>query len=485
MTIHAKLKEIRTDIYIDGSWRPAKDGRTLPTFDPATGQELARVAVASAADVADAVDAARRAVKGAWRRMLPAERGRILMKAAGIIRRDSTKLSTVESLDSGKPLRESKGDVETTARYFEYYAGAVDKIQGDSLPLGIDNVGMTVVEPLGVTAHIIPWNYPLATTARGIAPALAAGCTAIVKPAEETPLTALMLAEILEEAGLPPGVYNVVPGPGEETGATLVAHPDVAHVTFTGSVETGRIVMKSAADHIASVTLELGGKSPLVVLDDADLDAAVEGALKAIYTNAGQVCAAGSRLVVEQGIAEAMMARLRQAAAGIKHGRGLDDAPMGPVASEVQLSRISGMVESARKRGVEVLVGGNAVKPEGLEGGWYYAPTILKCDDANDAIVKDEVFGPVLTVQVARDADHALELANGTDFGLVAAIYTADITKAMRFMRDIEAGQVFINHFFSSIEVPFGGVKHSGFGRERGLEALRAYSRVKGVTVRI
>ncbi|MDB5636024.1 MAG: aldehyde dehydrogenase family protein [Bradyrhizobium sp.] len=485
MTLHAQLKETRTDIYIDGSWRSAKDGRTLPTFDPATGQELVKVAVASATDVAEAVDAAKRALKGAWRRMLPAERGRILMKAAAIIRRDSARLATVESLDSGKPLRESKGDVETTARYFEYYAGAVDKIQGDSLPLGIDNVGITVVEPLGVTAHIIPWNYPLATTARGVAPALAAGCTAVVKPAEETPLTALMLADVLEEAGLPPGVYNVVPGLGEETGAALVAHPDVAHVTFTGSVETGRIVMKSAADHIASVTLELGGKSPLVVLNDADLDAAAEGALKAIYTNAGQVCAAGSRLVIEEGIAEAMLPRLRQAVAGIKLGRGLDDAPMGPVASDVQLSRISTMVDRARERGVEVLVGGNAIKPDGLEGGWYYAPTILKCSDANDAIVKDEVFGPVLTVQIARDADHALELANGTDFGLVAAIYTADITKAMRFMRDMEAGQVFINHFFSGIEVPFGGVKHSGFGRERGMEALRAYSRIKGVTVRI
>jgi aldehyde dehydrogenase (NAD+)/betaine-aldehyde dehydrogenase len=341
-------------------------------------------------------------------------------------------------------------------------------------------------EPVGVTAHIIPWNFPLVTTARGIAPALACGCTAVVKPAEQTPLTAIMLADILERAGLPKGVYNVVTGYGEEAGAPLVGHPDVSHITFTGSVETGKLVMKSAANHIASVTLELGGKSPIVVLADADIGAAVQGTLKAIYSNAGQVCSAGSRLVVERRVHDAMLAKLSQAAAGLKLGHGLDDPDLGPLISEEQLDKVAGYVANARQRGLEIVVGGERASVPGLIGGWFYTATIIDAASASDPVVQEEIFGPVLTVQVADSAEEALVLANGTAYGLVAGIYTRDIGRALCLARDLEAGQVFINQFFAGgVETPFGGVKQSGFGREKGLDALNSYYRVKCVTARI
>jgi len=359
-------------------------------------------------------------------------------------------------------------------------------MQGDTIPLGPDYVSFTLHEPVGVTAHIIPWNFPLVTTARGIAPALACGCTAVVKPAEQTPLTAILLADVLEQAGLPKGVYNVVTGYGEEAGAPLVGHPDVSHVTFTGSVETGKFVMKSAAEHIASVTLELGGKSPLVVLADADIGAAVQGTLKAIYMNAGQVCSAGSRLIVERRVRDAMLERLAKAAAGLKLGHGLDDPDLGPLISQEQLDRVAGYVAGAKRRGLDILVGGERASVPGLGGGWFYNATIIDGAPGGDPVVQEEIFGPVLTVQTADSAEEALALANGTAYGLVAGIYTQDIVRALRLARDLEAGQVFINQFFAGgVETPFGGVKQSGFGREKGLDALKSYYRVKCVTARI
>jgi acyl-CoA reductase-like NAD-dependent aldehyde dehydrogenase len=361
-----------------------------------------------------------------------------------------------------------------------------DKLEGHTIPLGPDFVSMTLHEPVGVTAHIIPWNFPLVTTARGIAPCLAAGSAAVVKPAEETPLTTLMLADILAESGLPKGAYNVVCGEGEETGAALVAHPDIVHVTFTGSVSTGKLVMQSAANHVASVTLELGGKSPVVVLADADLEAARAGVLKAIFTNSGQVCSAGSRLVVERSVADKLLESLVTSIKAMKAGRGIDDPDIGPLISPPQLDRVSKMVAAARDRGAEVLCGGNKLEVDGLARGNFFAPTMLLAKDSSDPIVQEEIFGPVLTVQIADDFDHAVALANGTEFGLVAGIYTRDVSRAFRFAKAIDAGQVFINQFFAGgVETPFGGTKSSGFGREKGLEALRAYFRVKTVTARI
>jgi aldehyde dehydrogenase (NAD+) len=377
-------------------------------------------------------------------------------------------------------------DIESCARYFEYYAGIADKMQGDTIPLGPDYLSLTLHEPVGVTAHIIPWNFPMVTTSRGLGPALAAGCSAVVKPAEQTPLSTLALMDILTEAGLPPGACNVVCGPGAITGDALASHPDVSHVTFTGSVKTGKAVMTAAARNVASVTLELGGKSPLTVLADADIDASVEGILKAIYTNAGQVCSAGSRLVIERPVADEVIARLLKRVAGFKFGRGLDNPDLGPLVSDVQLTKVAGMVKAARDRGIEVLHGGDVAKVSGLEGGWFYKPTILRVNDTRDAIAQEEVFGPVLVVQVVDSFDEALAVANSTEYGLVAGIYTRDVSKALRFAKAVDAGQVFINQFFAGgVETPFGGTRRSGFGREKGLEGLRSYFRVKTITARI
>jgi acyl-CoA reductase-like NAD-dependent aldehyde dehydrogenase len=383
-------------------------------------------------------------------------------------------------------MREAKGDIETAARYFEYYGGMADKLQGDTIPLGPDFVSMTLHEPLGVTGHIIPWNFPLVTTARGLAPCLAAGSSAVVKPAEDTPLTTLILADLLAEAGLPKGAYNVVCGVGAHTGADLVAHPGIDHVTFTGSVETGKRIMQSAANHVTNVTLELGGKSPVVVLADADLEAARTGTLKAIFTNSGQVCSAGSRLVVERSVADQFIDSLLTSIKGMKGGRGIDDPDLGPLITRKQLDKISGMVAAARERGAKLLCGGKPMVLPGLEGGNFFEPTVILADDAQDPIVQQEIFDPVLTVQIADDLDHAVALANGTEFGLVAGIYTRDVSKAFRFARSVDAGQVFINQYFAGgVETPFGGTKSSGFGREKGLEALRTYYRVKTITARI
>lgn len=382
-------------------------------------------------------------------------------------------------------MREARGDIETSARYFEYYAGIADKLQGDTIPLGPDYVSFTLHEPIGVTAHIIPWNFPLVTTARGLAPALAAGATAVIKPAEQTPLTALRLPEYLERAGIPAGVVNIVCGPGAETGAALVAHKKVAHVTFTGSVPTGKTVMNSAALHVASSTMELGGKSPVVVLADADMDAAIEGVMKAIFTNAGQVCSAGSRLVVERSCADAFLSRLVDRVKSLSFGRGLDNPDLGPVVSHQQLSKIEHIVKASIAAGARLLAGGAIETPAGLSG-WFFQPTVLVADDPRTMAVQEEIFGPVLTVQIADDFDHACALDECTDFGLVAGIYTRDITKAQRFARAVSGGQIYINQYFAGgVETPFGGVKNSGFGREKGLEGLKAYYTVKTVTARI
>lgn len=473
-------------LVIGGQRRPGSDRRSHAIHDPATGSTLTHAATASVEDVHAAVCAAEEAFQGAWGRMVPADRGRCLQRAASLLRRHKDAFARAECLSSGKPLREAYGDVETSARYFEYYGGAADKIEGSTIPLGGDYISAVFLEPVGVTAHIIPWNFPLATTARGVAPALAAGCTAVVKPAEQTPLTAMMLAVVLERAGVPAGTYNVISGLGPEAGESLVGHAGVSHVTFTGSVATGRSVMTAAAQNVTSVTLELGGKSPVVVLADCDKATAVEGVLKAIFTNAGQVCSAGSRLIVEQGIADEIVGKVVDAAKGMSIGPGIDNAALGPLISAEQLCRVESHVAQALSRGLEVLCGGARAKVVNGGAGWYYQPTILLCPDRADPLVQEEVFGPVLVVQVARDLDHAIDLANCTSYGLVAGIYTRDIACALRFARRVDAGQIFINQYFAGgVETPFGGVKKSGFGREKGLEALRSYLRVKTMTARI
>ena len=472
--------------FIHGAFCPSVGGQRMDSVDPGSGKVFTRFAAGEADDVERAVASSDRAMRSSWRDTTPADRGRILLRAAHAILAQAERLAVVETIDNGKPLAEALADMRSTARIFEYYAGMADKLQGDSIPLGRNYVSMTVREPVGVTAHIIPWNYPASTMARGIAPALAAGCTVVVKPAEQTPLSALLLALILHEAGLAAGVCNVVTGTGAAAGAALVAHPLVRHVTFTGSVATGGRVMQAAARNVASVTLELGGKSPAVVLADCDMAHAVGDVLWSIFYNAGQTCSAGSRLVVERSIHAQFVEQLAGRAAALRCGHGLGAPDIGAITTQEQWVKIAGYVDGARARGVRVACGGAPVQAASHPGGWYYQPTVLDDLASDDPVVQEEIFGPVLAVQVADSPEHALALANGTAFGLAAGIYTRNITRALQMARDIEAGQVYINEYYAGgVETPFGGVKASGFGREKGLEGLSAYLRTKAITARI
>jgi len=480
------IKDLPDRHLIDGRSVPSASGARMETPDPGTGKAFAVVAAGGAEDVDAAVAAARAALMCDWRRTTPAQRGRILQRAAELIRAEEDRLAVVESLDSGKRLVEARGDVAGAARAFEYYSGACDKNQGDTIPLDDEHLAWTVNEPAGVTAHIVPWNYPLATAVRGVAPALAAGCTVVIKPAEQTPLTTLMLADLLARAGLPRGVCNVVTGTGAEAGAPLVAHPDVDHITFTGSVATGIGVMRAAAPNVTRAVLELGGKSPVVVMADCDRAQALDGVCGAIFENAGQICSAGSRLLIERSLHDEFVGALVARTRTMTLGHGLRDPDMGPLISAAQLAKITGFVSRARERGRNVLTGGRRASGAVAGGGWFFPPTVVDDVPADDELVLEEIFGPVLTVQVFDDFDEAIALANGTSFGLVAGIYTTDFSRAHRFAREVDAGQVYINEYFAGgIEVPFGGNRRSGFGREKGLEALSSYSRIKSVAARI
>jgi aldehyde dehydrogenase (NAD+)/betaine-aldehyde dehydrogenase len=473
-------------LLIDGRHVAAASGETMETIDPGTGRAFAAFAAAGADDIDHAVRAARRAFDGRWRRTAPAERGRILQRAAALIRAHAPRLAVAETLDVGKTLTESRGDVASAARAFEYYAGACDKLHGDTLPQDDAHVAWTIVEPAGVAAQIVPWNYPLSTAARSIAPALAAGCTLVVKPAEQTPLTALMLGDLLLEAGLPAGVCNVVPGLGATAGAALAAHPGIDHLTFTGSVATGQRVMRAAADNVTRLLLELGGKSPAIVCADADVDAAAASIAAGIFENAGQICSAASRVVVARAVHEQLVVALAAHAIALTLGHGLRDPGMGPLNSSAQRTRVAAAVEGALSRGVRAIAGGRIATVAGFDDGYFYAPTILDDVPACDATVQQEIFGPVLAVQVFDGEDEAVALANGTPYALCAGVFTRDFAAAHRFARNVDAGQVYINEWFAGgIEVPFGGNRRSGFGREKGLEALRSYSRIKGVAARL
>lgn len=487
---HGALPALPQGLLIDGRLQPAASGARLESFDAGSGRAFAEFAAGDAEDVALAVAAAGRGL-ALWRRTAPAARCAVLRAMAALVRERAGLLAFMESLDSGKTLSEAEGDVATAARLFEYYAGVADTLEGISIPLGPDHMSWTLREPVGITAQVIPWNYPTSTFVRGVAPALAAGCSVVAKPAETTPFTALLLGQWLLEVGLPPGVLNVVTGLGTTAGAALVDQPQVRHITFTGSVPTGIRVAAAASPHITSLTLELGGKSPLIALSDCDVDAAAEGALWAIYSNAGQVCSAGSRLVVQRSVHDALLERLVQRANALRVGHGLRNPDMGAINSALQLQRITASVEGARARGAQVLAGGfsgadPATAGAGTDAGWFYRPTILAGLPPQDPCVCQEIFGPVLTVQVVDDDEEALAAANGTDFGLMAGIYTRDIGRALRLARDIDAGSITINDYWAGgVSVPFGGNRHSGYGREKGREGVQAYTVTKTITARI
>ncbi|MFM7785900.1 MAG: aldehyde dehydrogenase family protein, partial [Gammaproteobacteria bacterium] len=459
--------------------------RRMTSFDPGNGKAFAEFAAGDAADVERAVEAARRGLQR-WRRSRPAERCRVLNRMAALMRENAAFLAVVEAVDSGKTLAEAEGDVASSARLFEYYAGAADKLEGRSIPLGPDYMNWTLREPVGITAHIIPWNYPTSTFARGIAPALAAGCSVVAKPAETTPFTALLMAGLLCEAGLPEGVVNVVTGLGAEAGSPLATHPAISHITFTGSVATGVRVMQAVAPNVTRLTLELGGKSPLIALDDCDVEAAAEGALGAIFCNAGQVCSAGSRLIVQRAIHADLMDALVDRSRAIAFGHGLRNPAMGAVNSELHLARIASHLERARERGCRIVAGGRSAADPATGSGWFFEPTVIDSLASDDPAVQQEIFGPVLAVQVVEDDEAAIAAANCTEYALVAGIYTRDVGRALRLARDVDAGQVTINEYWAGgVELPFGGNRKSGFGREKGLEGLDAYTHTKSITARL
>jgi aldehyde dehydrogenase (NAD+) len=474
-------------LIIDGEERPADGGGTFDSVDPSTGRALARVAGAGPDDVDAAVDAARAAFHdGRWARIRPAERGRALWRVAELIRRDADELAATESRDNGKPLRQSRTDVEVAARYFEFYAGVADKLMGRTIPVTPGLLDYTLREPIGVSAQVVPWNYPLQIGARGAAPALAAGCSVIVKPSSEAPLTAIRLGRLAIEAGLPPGVLNVVPGAGSVIGDHLVGHPGIDQVTFTGSVDTGVHVMEVAARQVHPVVLELGGKSPNIVLADADLDAAAVGVANAIFQNAGQTCSAGSRLLVQRAAHGPLLAALCDRARAMRLGPGIDDPDMGPVISKNQFDKVLGHVEQATRDGATLAVGGKRAAAPELATGFFVEPTILDGVAEGSAAFTEEIFGPVLSVTAFDTVDEAIELANATEYGLVAGIWTRSIDSALRLAERIRSGQVYVNTYGAGggVELPFGGSGKSGFGREKGLESLDSYLQTKNVAIK-
>ncbi len=474
-------------LIIDGRKAGASDGGALDVYDPSTGQVLARVAKATRADIDRAVAAARRAMEAKdWGGLAPAERGRVLFRIAQAIRDRAEELAVLESRDNGKPLRQARTDVQVAARYFEFYGGVADKILGTTIPMGPGLLDFTVREPIGVSAQIVPWNYPIQIGSRGVAPALAAGCAVVMKPSSEAPMTALRLGEIGLECGLPPGALNIVPGTGSEAGVALASHPGVNQITFTGSVEVGVAVAKMAAENVVPVVMELGGKSPNVVFADADADLAVQGVAKAIFQNAGQTCSAGSRLLVERKAHGAFVERLVAHTRAMKLGPGVDDPDMGPIISKRQLETIEQYVAVGQKEGARVAAGGRRPADTNLPGGFYYEPTLL--DEVTPAmrVAQEEIFGPVLAILTFDEVEEAAEIANDSVYGLVAGVWTRDINKALALAERIKSGQVFVNTYGAGggVEMPFGGYKKSGYGREKSLEALASYTQTKNVCIR-
>jgi len=475
---------VRTDLFINNEWRPAASGKRFAVENPATEETIAEVAQGDAADVDNAVAAARACFDSdGWRGLSARKRGRLLTKAGDLLESRLDEFARLETAHNGKTLFESKIELTMTVNTLRYYGGWADKITGDTLPVDGNFFCYTLREPVGVVGAIVPWNFPLNIASWKFAPALAAGCTIILKPASETPLTALAMAEVMQEAGFPPGAFNVVSGGGSTAGAALVRHPDVDKISFTGSTEVGRQIMKMAADTNKRVTLELGGKSPNIIFADADIGAAVKGAQTGIFYGKGEVCAAGSRLLVEASVHDQVVEQLAAGAKKLTPGDPLDkNTRLGALVSKKQQETVLSYIQKGKDEGATLVAGGNAVRPNGK--GYYVEATVFDQVKPEMTIAREEIFGPVLAVLTFDGFEAGVQLANRSMYGLAAGIWTKDIQKAHRTARAIRAGTVWINSYnFYDSGAPFGGFKASGFGRDLGRDALDGYLETKTVWV--
>ena len=477
----------RYQLFIDGQFVDAESGKTFKSPNPATGETFAEVAEADKADVDKAVAAARKALDGKWSKISARDRGKLLYRLSQLIEQHAGELAALETSDNGKPIKESTYiDLPGVVENFEYFAGWSTKIEGETIPVPGQMFNYTLREPVGVCGQIIPWNFPLLMAAWKLAPALACGNTVVLKPAEQTPVTALELAKLIQEAGFPEGVVNIIPGYGETAGAALASHPGIDKIAFTGSTEIGKLIAKSAAANLTKVSLELGGKAPNVIFADADLDQAVNGAMMGIFFNQGQVCCAGSRVFIEEKVKDEFLERFKEKAEKIQVGDPMDKATlMGPQVSMEQLNKIKSYVGIAREEGATVLSGGQSVQLEGaFQNGYFFQPTIFSEVKNSMRVAQEEIFGPVSSVITFDNDDDLLRQANETMYGLSAGIWTSNITRAHRFAKAIKAGVVWINTFnMMNAASPFGGYKQSGYGREMGKHALELYTQVKSVWV--
>jgi len=473
------------NLFVGGKWIKSQSKETFEVINPSNKKKLAICSKAKKIDVDNAVRNSRDTLDKKWSQINPAERGRILNQIADIISLKKEKLAKILTLDTGKPISQSKGEIKTAIRYFEYYAGAADKIHGKSIPLKQNYTNYTIREPFGISAHIMPWNFPVGMFGREVAPALAAGNTVIVKPSVEASLSVLILAEMVLEAGLLPGVVNVVTGTGPEAGTALASHSDIDRLTFTGSVETGKEVMKLAAKNITPISLELGGKNPMIVFPDANIETSLDSAIKGAFMNAGQVCSACSRLLLHDDIYQKFLKHLVKKTKHLKIGPGIEDPDIGPLISEGQYNRVINFIELGIEEGATLVTGGIPSPIAKLPDGYYVEPTIFDNVSSEMRIAKKEIFGPVLSVIRFETEEEALHIANNTCFGLVAGVFTSKLNIAHKFANELKAGQVYVNEWFAGgVETPFGGYKKSGFGRLKGLEGLKHYTQVKNICIK-